>query len=258
MIRPRLIPALLYRNKGLVKTRKFKDFKYIGDPLNAVRIFNEKNVDELLFIDIDATKNNQEPDYELIRKISAECRMPLTYGGGIKNVKQIGKIISLGVEKVSLSSILFEKNNLIKHATDMVGKQSIVVTIDIKKTGILNKYKIFIKNGTINTKIDPIDFIYKLSDCEPGELLINFIDRDGERTGYDMDYVSKICNIIKIPFTVLGGARSLNDFKLLYNKFGIIGAAAGSVFTLKGKYNAVLINYPSNKEKKALYNGFKY
>ncbi len=256
MIRPRLIPALLYRDKGLVKTKQFNNYKYIGDPLNAVRIFNEKNVDELLFIDIDATYKNLEPDYEVIRKISSECRMPLTYGGGIKNISQIEKIISLGVEKVSLSSVLFYDLNLIKKASEVIGKQSIVITLDIKKTNFLKKYKIFIKNGKVNTKIDPIDFIQKVLDYDPGEILINFIDRDGERNGYDIDYISKIFELVKIPITVLGGAGSLNDFKSLFNKFGIIGAAAGSIFTLKGKFDAVLINYPSKDEKKELYSKF--
>ena len=254
MIRPRLIPALLYRNKGLVKTKQFKNYKYIGDPLNAVRIFNEKNVDELLFVDIDASKKNEEPNYEVIRKISAECRMPLTYGGGIKNIFQIEKIISLGVEKVSLSSVLFDNPTIIKEASKVIGSQSITVTIDIKKTGILKKYKIFINNGNVNTEIDPIDFLSKILDYKPGEILLNFIDRDGERSGYDLIYIKKIYDFLKIPLTVLGGAGSLNDFKNLYNNTGIIGAAAGSVFTLKGKFDAVLINYPSKEEKKALYN----
>ncbi len=248
MLYPRIIPCLLIHNKGLVKTVKFKDPKYVGDPINAVKIFNEKEVDELIVLDIDASIENREPDYKMIKILASECRMPLCYGGGIKKVEQAHKIFSLGVEKIALSSIVIENPNIIKDIAKEVGVQSIVVVLDVKKR-LFGGYEIMIHNGKIKTGLDPIKFIRKLKDIGVGEIVINSIDRDGTMSGYDLNFLDKVNEIIDIPMTALGGAGSLNDIKKLIDKFGIIGCSAGSLFVFKGKYRAVLINYPNTNDK---------
>lgn len=249
MLRPRIIPCLLVQNKGLVKTFQFRQSKYVGDPINAVRIFNEKEVDELIVLDIDATVQNREPDYTMIKNLAAECRMPLCYGGGVKTVEQFQKIVSLGAEKVAISSAAIKNSQLISDAAAQVGSQSVVVVMDVKKHGLLGKYEIFVNNGKIPTKLNPIDFARHVQELGAGEIVVNSIDNDGVMRGYDFYLVKKIRDTISIPLTVLGGAGSLDDIGHLINKFGIIGAAAGSLFVFKGVYRAVLINYPNHSEK---------
>ena len=245
MLRPRIIPCLLYHKKGLYKTFRFGAGKYIGDPLNAVRIFNEKNVDELIFIDIDATVAGQIPDYNLIKDLANECYMPLCYGGGIKNVEQVEKVISLGVEKVAISSAAIKRPELIKDAAVRVGSQSVVVGIDVMRRESLSgiKLEVFTHNGTIATGLDAAEFARMAQDMGAGEILINSIDRDGTMEGYDMELVDRIRSKLSIPITVLGGAGKVEDIKILVNRYGLIGAAAGSLFLFKGKFKAVLIQY---------------
>jgi cyclase len=252
MLKPRIIPCLLIQNGGLVKTTQFNKPKYIGDPLNAVRIFNEKEVDELIVLDIDATVQNREPNYQLIANLAAECRMPLCYGGGVTNVEQVQKIISLGVEKVSLSSSCISSPHLISQAAERVGNQSIVVVIDVKKSGVLRRYEVFTHNGTRATGLNPIELAQQFEKLGAGEIVINSIDNDGMMIGYDLNLMSKIRSAINTPLTALGGAGSLGDIQALVDNFGIIGAAAGSFLVFKGKYRAVLITYPSSKEKEFL------
>lgn len=252
MLKPRLIPALLIRNGGLVKTQKFLNPKYVGDPINAVRIFNEKAVDELVVFDIDATVLGKPPDYKLIGYLANECRMPLAYGGGVKTTEQIERIIGLGVEKVSVSAATVHSIDLISKAASRVGSQSIVVTIDVKKTGFPRKYEVVTHNGTIRTSFNPIAYAALVEGAGAGEIIINSVDRDGMMQGYDMELISKICDKISIPMTILGGAGTLGDIELLWKKQGLIGAAAGSLFVFKGKYRAVLINYPNLAEKSEL------
>lgn len=252
MLNPRIIPCLLVHKKGLVKTVKFKDPKYVGDPLNAVRIFNEKEVDELMVVDIDATTHGNEPDYKMIQNIASECRMPLCYGGGIKRVEQAQKIFSLGVEKIAISSIVVESPLIISNIAERVGNQSVIVVLDVKKKLISSKYEVYIHNGIKNTGIDIISFAKKCEDLGAGEIVINSIDNDGVMKGYDFKLIDLIRNSINIPLTVLGGAGSLDDVGQLISEHGIIGAAAGSVFVFKGKYKAVLINYPNKIEKEEL------
>ena len=255
MLRPRIIPCLLIQNKGLVKTQKFKDAKYVGDPINAVRIFNEKEVDEIMIIDIDATVYNREPDYKMIENLAAECRMPLCYGGGIKTVEQAQKIFSLGVEKVAISSQAVNSPSLIREIGRRVGKQSIVVVIDVKssKSG---KYEIWTHNATKNSKKDAIAFVKEVEELGAGEVIINSIDQDGVMKGYDLELVNKIRSTVSIPLTVLGGAGSMKDIGKLIEKHGIIGAAAGSLFVFKGIFRAVLINYPNSETKSELMQEF--
>jgi cyclase len=255
MLRPRIIPCLLVKNGGLVKTVQFGESKYVGDPINAVRIFNEKEVDELMVVDIDATAHNREPNYQLIKNLAAECRMPLCYGGGVKTPDQVQKIVSLGVEKVAISSAAIQTPELISEAAVRVGNQSIVVVLDVKKTGLLRRYELFTHNGSKKTGLNPAEFAQRAQSLGAGEVVINSIDQDGVMKGYDLDLVRSVRDAITLPLTVLGGAGTLEDISKLIQQFGIIGAAAGSLFVFKGKYRAVLINYPSRAEKDALIKG---
>jgi imidazole glycerol-phosphate synthase subunit HisF len=254
MLRPRIIPCLLVKNKGLIKTVNFKNPKYIGDPINAVRIFNEKEVDELVVIDIDASVENREPDYSMIEHLASECRMPLCYGGGVKSIDQVQRIVSLGVEKVAISSAAHEDPRLISQAAECIGSQSIVVVIDVKKHLIGHKYDIWIYNGKKNTNENPFEFAKQMEKLGAGEIVVNSINNDGIMKGYDLFLVEKMREFINVPLTVLGGAGSIHDIGQLINKHGIIGAAAGSLFVFKGVYKAVLINYPNRAEKDSLIN----
>ena len=253
MLAPRIIPCLLVHNKGLVKTVKFKEGKYVGDPINAVKIFNEK---ELIVLDIDATVENRDPDYKMIENLAAECRMPLCYGGGIKTVEQATRIFNLGVEKIALSSAAIENPQLVSDISKEVGSQSVVVVIDVKKK-MFGGYDIYTHNGTKKTNIDLEKFIIELQSLGIGEIVINSIDNDGVMKGYDLSLIEKIKPLINVPMTVLGGAGTLEDIKKLIEKFGIIGCSAGSLFVFKGKYKAVLISYPKNFEKQQLFNTVK-
>lgn len=252
MLRPRIIPCLLIQNEGLVKTTKFSDAKYVGDPINAVRIFNEKEADELIVLDIDATSNTKEPNYERIKKLAAECRMPLCYGGGIKTLEQARKIVSLGVEKVAFGSLVIENPSMLKRISDDIGSQSVVAVLDIKKKLFSKKYEVWTHNATKNSKKNAENIILELRNCGVGEIVINFIDHDGTGSGYPIDAIKMLASNIHVPFTVIGGASSIKDFQELIKHFKIIGVAAGSLFVFKGKYRAVLINYPSEEIKDKL------
>ncbi len=252
MLRARVIPCLLVHQGGLVKTTRFAEPKYVGDPLNAVRIFNEKQVDELIVVDIDATVHGREPNYSLIASLASECRMPLCYGGGIKTVEQIDRIIGLGVEKVGLGSAAAEDTSLIERAAQRVGSQSIVAVIDVKKSGLLGRYEVLTRNGTKKVGANPVQMARRVEAFGAGEILLNSVDRDGTMKGYDLDLIDSVRNAVRLPMTVLGGAGSLHDMRKLVDRYGAIGAAAGSLFVFKGKYRAVLIQYPQPEEKDAL------
>jgi cyclase len=239
MLRPRIIPCLLVHKGGLVKTVGFDKPKYVGDPLNAVRIFNEKEVDELMVVDIDATRQGREPDYKLIANLASECRMPLAYGGGVRTVEQFERLVSLGVEKVSASAAAVADLGLVSAAAERVGGQSVVVVIDVRKKG--KGFEVFTHNGTKATGLDAVDFARRAEAAGAGEIVINSIDRDGQMKGYDLDLVRAV-----------RGAVTLADMAGLVKEFGIIGAAAGSLFVFKGVYRAVLINYPARADKDQL------
>ncbi|MBP62404.1 MAG: imidazole glycerol phosphate synthase subunit HisF [Planctomycetaceae bacterium] len=251
MLRSRIIPCLLVHNGGLVKTVGFKDAKYVGDPINAVKIFNEKEVDELIVVDIDASVKGREPDFRLIENLAAECRMPLCYGGGVKDEQQAEKIISLGVEKVALSSALIETPTLASRISEAIGKQSVVFVLDVKKN-VFGKYSVYTHNARRNTKQDPFRLARTIESQGVGEIVINSIDKDGTMTGYDGKLVERMRATVDAPITVLGGAGSLDDIHSLIDQFKIIGAAAGSLFVFKGKYRAVLISYPGRDEKQVV------
>jgi imidazole glycerol-phosphate synthase subunit HisF len=252
MLRPRIIPCLLVHQKGLVKTVKFNEGKYVGDPINAVRIFNEKEVDELMVLDIDATTHNQDPDFNMIKNLAMECRMPFCYGGGVKTVEHVKKIINLGAEKVAISSEAIKNPKVIAEMAKAVGGQSIVIVLDIKKSGFFSKYELYTHNGKKNTGKNPFEFAKLMEENGAGEIIINSIDHDGMMKGYDMNLIDKIRESVSLPITVLGGAGSLDDIKTVIQKHKIIGVAAGSLFVFKGPYKAVLINYPSFTEKQQL------
>lgn len=252
MLRPRITPCLLVHKGGLVKTVGFKVPKYVGDPINAVKIFNEKEADELIVLNIDATVNNAEPDYRMIANLAAECRMPLCYGGGIKTPEQAKRIISLGVEKVAISSAAVENPELITRIADEIGRQSVVVVLDVKKRLFGKDYDVFTKNARINTKRSVFDLAVEVEKLGAGELVINSIDMDGAMTGYDLALAEKIRQTVKIPITILGGAGTLDDIEALIRSCGVIGASAGSLFVFKGVYKAVLINYPTLAQRDEL------
>jgi imidazole glycerol-phosphate synthase subunit HisF len=248
MLRPRIVPCLLIHEKGLVKTVKFKDPKYVGDPINAVKIFNEKEVDELMVIDIDATAHGVEPNFELIRNLAVECRMPFCYGGGVTTVEHARKLISLGAEKVALSYAAIQNPQLVRDISIAVGAQSVVVVLDVKKK-LFGGYEVCTHNGKKATGKNPIELAKLMESMGAGEIVINSIDQDGVMKGFDQNLVQKVFEQLTIPLTVLGGAGSYQDITDMIKQHRIIGVACGSLFVFKGIYKAVLINYPSKAEK---------
>ena len=251
MLRPRIIPCLLVRNKGLVKTVGFREGKYVGDPINAVRIFNEKEADELMVLDIDASAKGLGPDMKMIQFWAAECRMPLCYGGGVTTVAQARAIIGLGVEKVAVSAAAIARPQLVAEIAAEVGSQSVAVVLDVRKTRD-GRYEIQTHNGTRTTGLCPVAQAKRFQELGVGEIVINAIDRDGEMRGYDLELAAQVREATTVPMTILGGAGSLQDIGSLIRRFGIIGAAAGSLFVFKGVYRAVLINYPNPSAKDRL------
>lgn len=251
MLRPRIIPCLLVRNKGLVKTVKFGPSKYVGDPINAVKIFNEKEADELIVLDIDATATGAPPDFVMIQKLAAECRMPLCYGGGVKTVEQAKRIIGLGVEKVAISSAALANPTIITAIATEIGSQSVVVVIDVRKS-LFGKYEVYTDNGQKGTGRTPVEVAQQAANLGAGEIVINSINCDGQIKGYDIELARKVRAATRLPMTMVGGAGSLADIGHLISACGVVGAAAGSLFVFKGSYRAVLISYPSQLQKEEL------
>lgn len=247
MLAPRIIPCLLVRNGGLVKTVRFADGRYVGDPVNAVRIFNEKEADELMVLDIDATAEGREPNFRLIGQLAVECRMPLCYGGGIRTVDQARRIIGLGVEKVALSSAAVESPALVSALAAEAGSQSVVVVLDVKRSGA--GYEVWTHNGRRNTGRSPVELAVEAERHGAGEIVVNAIDRDGMMQGYDLALARMVREAVRVPITMLGGAGSLADLRQLVGAVGTVGAAAGSLFVFKGAYRAVLINYPTPQQR---------
>lgn len=253
MIINRIIPCLLLRNNGLVKTVKFKEATYLGDPINTIKIFNEKEVDEIVFLDIDATKNSKEPNYDLISIISSECFMPFSYGGGIKTVQQIEKIIKSGGEKVIINSAAHLNKNLLKEAANYFGSSTIVVSIDYRKD-FLRGYNVYINGGRQSTGINPVEYAIRAESEGAGEILLTSIEKDGTMTGYDIEMTRQVAESVSIPVVACGGAGKLEDFKSVVIDGKASAAAAGSFFVFHGKRKAVLITYPSYAEISALFN----
>ncbi|HLP55764.1 MAG TPA: AglZ/HisF2 family acetamidino modification protein [Fluviicola sp.] len=250
---PRVIPVLLLKNNGLVKTTQFKDPKYVGDPLNAVKIFNEKEVDELIFLDILATPENKKPPLEFLKQVAEECFMPLSYGGGIRSVDEIRDILKVGVEKVIINSHAVENPGFVKQAVERYGSSTICISIDVKKN-FWGKYEIHTRGGKHNTKIDPVKFAQDMDAAGAGEIMINSIDRDGTMKGYDAELIKKITSVVGMPVIACGGAASVNDLSIAINDCGAAAVAAGSMFVFHGKHRAVLISYPEQSDLDRIFN----
>jgi len=246
MLESRLIPILLLKNHGLVKTTKFENPKYIGDPINAIKIFNDKEVDELILLDIEASKEKKNIDFKLISNIASECFMPLCYGGGIKDIDSIRKILQLGVEKIAINSYAFENPDFIKEAALLFGSSSIVISVDVKKN-LFGKYEIWTNGGTKKIKIGLNEAVLNIEQLGAGEILINSIDKDGTMLGYDYKLIEQLSQLVSIPVIATGGAGKISDFTNAI-KSGASAVAAGSMFVFHGRHKAVLITYPSRKD----------
>jgi len=247
MFLPRIIPVLLLKGKGLVKTVKFKDPKYLGDPINAVKIFNDLKADELIFLDITASKENRTISVELVKDIGDEAFMPFGVGGGIVNITHIEKLLKAGAEKVILNTSFYTCAGLVKEASNIFGSQSIVVSLDVKKS-FLGKYECWIKDGSENTKIHPVEFAKRAEGEGAGEIIINSIDNDGIMSGYDISLTKSIAVNVSIPVVACGGAGNLEHLKSCYFDGKAHALAAGSMFVFHGPRKAVLINYPGKEE----------
>ncbi|MEE9385365.1 MAG: AglZ/HisF2 family acetamidino modification protein [Nannocystaceae bacterium] len=252
MLESRIIPCLLIRDGGVVKTVRFRDPTYIGDPINAVKIFNEKEVDEIIVLDIDASSEARAPNYKLIEQLANECRMPLCYGGGVKTSEQADRIFSLGVEKVAVSSSAIDNPLLVRELANRAGSQSVVVVVDVKRTRWGNRPEVWTDNARRNTKVAPAAWAQRMESLGAGEVVLNSIDQDGVMQGYDQDLVTSVRAAIHLPLTVLGGAGTLEHIGELIGRNEVVGAAAGSLFLFKGAYRAVLINYPNAQDRRAL------
>lgn len=246
MLRTRIIPCLLLKGQGLVKTVKFQSPKYIGDPINAVKIFNDKEVDELVFLDITATLENRPPNFGLLRQITDECFMPLAYGGGIKSIDQISALLKAGIEKVIINSAAYLDPDFLSKAVRIFGSSTIVVSIDVKK-GLLGKHTVYIKSGTQSTKLDPVAYAKKVEEIGAGEILLNSINADGTMKGYDLQLIRAVSQNVSIPVVACGGAGDLQDLKLA-KEAGASAVAAGSMFVFQGPNRAVLISYPEIRD----------
>jgi imidazole glycerol-phosphate synthase subunit HisF len=251
MIKIRVIPCLLLKNEGLVKSVKFKNPTYVGDPINAVKIFNDKEVDELLFIDIEATKKGREPNYELISRISCEAFMPFGYGGGITTVEQVKKLTRLGVEKVSLNACTRKNPDIISQAAEVAGSQSVVASIDVKKD-LLGRYRVFDYTQQKSTPEDPVEFAQLMESKGAGEIFLNSVDRDGTFSGYDTELIKKVSRAVSVPVIASGGAGNIQHFAAAVEN-GASAVAAGSFFIFYGPHRAVLITYPDKKSLKEIF-----
>lgn len=251
MLKSRVIPVLLLKGRGFVKTTNFKNPVYLGDPINIVKIFNEKEVDEIVILDIAASIEKRLPQFELIKEIVTEAFMPVTYGGGLNEVEDVKKLFRNGIEKVSLNSITYSNPLLIKDIVKFAGSQSVVVSMDVKRN-FFGKYELYSMGGKVKTNKDISKHIIDIVNLGAGEILINSIDRDGTMTGYDLDLVKMITKTVDIPVIVCGGAKNKFDLKLAIDN-GASAAAAGSMFVFQGKHKAVLISYPSLNEQNILF-----
>jgi cyclase len=243
MLQTRVIPVLLLKGKGLVKTIQFKKEVYIGDPINAVKILNDKEVDELVFLDIQVSKKNEEPNFSLLQHIATECFMPIAYGGGVKTSETAKKLFSMGIEKVIFNTVLFETPQIISQVSNYAGNQSVIASIDVKKN-LLGKYNVFSHSGKNIIIKDPIAFAKELENLGAGEIMINAVDNDGMMNGYATDIIQKISSSLTIPVIACGGAKNIQDFKKAVKVGGASAVAAGSMFVFYGVHKAVLINYP--------------
>lgn len=248
----RVIPVLLLKNDILYKGVNFKGHKYIGDPINAVKIFNEKEVDELVFLDIGATLSGAQPNYDFLNHVASECFMPLCYGGGVNKLEQIEKLLYAGVEKICINTAAIENEGFIKEATLEYGSSTIMVSIDVKKQ-FFGSPKAYTHSGTKKSKLDPLTLAKRMENLGVGEILVNSIDQDGTMKGFDVDLVESIASQVSVPVVAAGGAGSLKDFQDVVTTGKASAVAAGSYFVFQGKHKAVLISYPERKELEKLF-----
>jgi cyclase len=254
--RPRVIPCLLLRNTGLVKTVRFTDPTYLGDPRNVVKIFNEKEADEICLLDITATIEGRPPRLQLLREISSECFMPLAYGGGIRQLDDVKAIIGVGVEKVVINSAAVATPNLVEAAARMAGSSSVVVSIDVRsRPWPARGYEVFTHSGTRKTGLRPVEFARSMERAGAGEILLTAIDRDGTMRGYDLELIRMVSDAVSIPVIACGGAGKADDLFRAVREAGASAAAAGSLFVFQGKHRAVLISYPRGSELEAGFAG---
>lgn len=247
MYRTRVIPCLLLRGNGLVKTRKFKDAVYVGDPVNAMRIFSEKEADEIVVLDIDASREGREPNYELISEMAGEAFMPMAYGGGVRTLNQVRQLIRSGIEKVVINTAATESAGLIRAVADVYGSQAVVGAVDVKKT-LFGGYRIVTKSATVDTKLDLQEHVCSLAQAGAGEILVNSVDRDGMMAGYDLPLIQMVAQSVNVPVVACGGAGSVEHLRQAVKEGGASAVAAGSMFVFHGKHRAVLINYPKDIE----------
>lgn len=253
MLKTRVIPTLLLRGAGLVKTTGFRNPVYVGDPINAIRIFNDKEVDELVLLDITASRTGKGPAFSTIENIASECFMPVAYGGGITTVEQIRKILGAGVEKVVVNTAALQDPQLVRDAVREFGSQAIVVSIDVKRK-LLGRYEVYGDGGTRATGHDPAVYARQMEELGAGEILLTAIDRDGTMKGYDIELVQKVTSVVNIPVIASGGAGSIADFGAASKRAGAAAVAAGAMFVFHGPHRAVLITYPSPAELAAVLN----
>lgn len=252
MLSTRLMPCLLMSNGALVKTIRFKDGPYVGDPVNAVRIFNQKEVDELILLDIHATTQSRGIDFDTLEKVVSECFMPICYGGGVRTIEEMRRLYALGIEKISLGAAAFEVPDLVQQASREFGAQAVVVTLDVKKA-LLGKSTVRTRNGTRDTKASPLDAARDFEAKGAGEILLYSIDRDGTWSGFDLKLIESVSRGVSVPVVATGGAGSLRDVKAAVKEAGASAVAIGSMAVFQGKDLGVLIKFPARKDQDALF-----
>jgi len=245
-LRPRVIPCLQLRNRSLVKTRRFRDLVYLGDPVNAVKIFNEKEADELIVLDITATSDGRSPNFEFVAEFASECFMPLAYGGGIRAAEHVARLFAIGVEKVVINSAAFE-TDLVTRAASEHGSQSVVVSMDVKES-FLGGHEVYVRSGTKRTRLDPVAYARRMEEAGAGELFVNFIDLEGMQLGYNVAVLAEIAAAVSIPVIGCGGAGTLAHLRTAFRDTGVAALAAGTMFCLHGKHRAPLISFPTPAE----------
>lgn len=245
MYRARVIPCLLVRGNGLIKTRKFKDAVYVGDPVNAMRIFSDKEADEIVVLDVDASRTGQDINYDLIAEMAGEAFMPMAYGGGIQSLEQVRRLIRLGVEKVVVNSAATQSTAVITAVAETFGRQAVVGAVDVKRT-LLGNYKVVSKSASVDVKVSLDDHVRNLAAAGAGEIFINSVDQDGMMAGYDLDLVRRVVNLVNVPVVACGGAGTVEHLKQGVNEGGAAAVSAGSMFVFHGRRRAVLISYPAD------------
>lgn len=248
MLRTRVMPCLLLKGRGLVKTKQFKRQQYIGDPINAVRIFNQKEVDELVLFDIGSTAEDTGINFELIEQITSECFMPLCYGGGVRKLEDFRQLFSLGVEKVSISSLIFEDPEVVRQAVAIYGSQSIICTLDVKKSKFRKRHMVVVNSGQKKTGYGPVEAAKLACELGVGELVVNSVDRDGTWEGFDLELIKQVSAAVDVPVVAVGGAGKLSDIRTAVKEADASAVCMGSMAVFQAKDMGVLIKFPSIKD----------